>query len=169
MKSLGDDLKFFFVIVLTGSLLFTLASFLPALYTGNESGSSGLYLIGLVLLGVFIGLIQGLINGVIILLGVSLIEHFFLLFVNEHKGFEKTMKSVIYALSPSILLFWAAVVIESTFVRLLLLFCFGLISYFGIQTFHEKSKDRAAFVTLATSAVLLMFFSRWIFNQGLLW
>lgn len=169
VKSLYDDLKFFFAVVLTGSLLFTLASFLLALYTGNESGSSGLYLIGLVSLGIFIGLIQGLINGAIVLLGVSLIEHFFLLFVDEHKGFEKTMKSVIYALSPSILLFWLTLVIESTFVRLLLLFCFSLISYFGIRTFHEKSKDRAAFVTIATSAVLLVFFSGWIFNQGLLW
>ncbi|MBR1369993.1 hypothetical protein RJ53_11095 [Methanocalculus chunghsingensis] len=83
--------------------------------------------------------------------------------------YKKTMKSVIYALSPTILLFWVTLVIEITFVRLLLLFCFSLVSYFSIRTFHEKSKDRAAFVTLATSAVLLMFFYGWIFNQGLFW
>ncbi|MEA2034713.1 MAG: YIP1 family protein [Euryarchaeota archaeon] len=166
-KSLREDLQFFFGIVIAVSICFTLGSFLLEPYPGNESGISELYFIGLILLGTLIGLLQGLINGVISLLGISLIEHFFLLFVNEHQGFEKTMKSVIYALLPCILFFWVVVIVNIPFVSLLLLFCFGLITYCGIRVFHEKSKDRAAFVSLATSAVLLMLFHRWIFSHGL--
>ena len=105
-KPLREDLKFFFAIVIAVSVCFSLASFLLELYPGNESNISGLHLVGLILLGTLSGLLQGLISGVISLLGISLIEHFFLLFVDADRGFEKTIKSVVYALSPIILFFW---------------------------------------------------------------
>ncbi len=164
-KSLRDDLHFFIAIVVAGYLIFVLLSTLMPSHHGIASDDSGLFLIGLP--GMSIGLLRSLIDGAIFLLGVSLIEHFFLFFVDENKGFEITMKSVIYALSPCILFFWVAVAMNNTFVSLFLLFCFGLITYFGVRTFHEKSIDRAVFTSLATSAVLLMIFYRRIFGNGL--
>lgn len=167
-KPLGADLQLFFVTVVAMSILFALASFFTGLYPGNESGPDGLYSIGLLVLGIFISLIQGLIVGVVALLGVSLVEHFFLLFVNVHHGFEKTMKSVIYALFPCILFFWAVVIVEVPLAGLLPLFVFGLITYLSVQIFHEMSRGRAVFVSLATSIVLAILFYRWIFGSGLL-
>jgi len=168
-KSVRDDLKFFFLIVITGSLIFNLAAFLTGLNTVPESSISCPQLIENVSLGLVIGMVQGLIGGVVLLLGISLVEHFFLLFVSVQKNFEITMKSVIYALTPGILFFWLVIIMRIPFVSLLLLFCFGLITYFGIRIFHEKSKDRAVFVSIATSAVLLVLFSGWLVRNGLLW
>ncbi len=168
-KPLRDDLRFFIAIVIAGSLLFTLASLLTVSEPVYPSGSTGLYLIGMTVAALVVGLVRSLIDGAVLLLAVSLVEQFFLLFVDGHRGFERTMKSVVYALSPGILLFWVAVLAENALVSLFLLVCFCLLTYFGIRTFHEKSIDRAAFVSLATSAVLLMYFSRWLFGQGLLW
>jgi len=165
-KSLREDLLFFFAIVIAVSICFSLACFLLEPDAGNEPGVHGLYLVGLILFGTF-GLLRGLINGTIVLLGISLIEHFFLLFVDEDRGFEKTMKSVVYALFPVILFFWVVVIVKVPLISLFLLFCFGLITYCGIRVFHEKSKDRAAFVSLATSIVLLILFRGWIFTPGL--
>jgi hypothetical protein len=164
-KSLHDDLRIFVAIAIAGSLVFTLASLLMTPDSGSGFGDSGLYFVGFV---VFVGLVWSLINGAVALLAISLIEHFFLLFVDEHKGFEKTMKSAIYALVPVLLFFWVTVIVESAFVSLLLLVCFCLITFFGVRIFHEKSLDRAAFVSLATSAVFMMLFFRQIFSQGLL-
>ncbi|GAB7016251.1 hypothetical protein JCM10550A_16190 [Methanogenium cariaci] len=169
-RSLQEDLRFFFAIVAIVSVCFTLAAFLQGFYAGgNESGIAGWHLAGFILLGTVVGLLQGLIGGVIFLLGISLIEHFFLLFVDEDVEFEKTMKSVVYALFPAIPFFWAGVVVNVPLASLLMLICFGLITYYGIRVFHEKSKDRAAFVSLATSLVLLILFRRWIFIPGLPW
>ena len=163
-KPLGADLKFFFAIVIAVSICFTLISFLQGADLGNESGISGLHLAGLIGLGTFIGLVQGLISGVISLLGISLIEHFFLLFVDAEQGFEKTIKSAVYAFSPVVLFFWVIVIVQNVVGSLLLLTCFCLMTYWGIRVFHEKSKDRAAFVSLATSIVLIILFRGWIFS-----
>ncbi|MBT8507557.1 hypothetical protein AZH53_03870 [Methanomicrobiaceae archaeon CYW5] len=165
-KPLRAALTFFFAIVIAVSICFTLISFLQGADMGNESGISGLYPVGLIVLGTFIGLVQGLISGVISLLGISLIEHFFLLFVDVEQGFEKTIKSAVYALSPVVLFFWVIVIVQNLFASLLLLICFGLMTYWGIRIFHEKSKDRAAFVSLATSIVLMILLRGWIFSQG---
>lgn len=101
-----------------------------------------------------------LINGAVILLVVSLVEHFFLLFVDEKRGFERTVKSAVYALVPAILFGWAVAIIPHA--GLLLLICFSQITYVGTRVFHEKSRDRAAFVALATGAALLPLCARWI-------
>jgi hypothetical protein len=103
--------------------------------------------------------VQGLITGAVALLAVSLVEHFFLLFVDVHREFEKTMKSVVYALAPLILFSWA-VLLEVPFAGLLLLAWFCLSTYFGVWIFHEKSKDRAVFVALATGVVLAYYLHR---------
>ncbi len=168
-KTFQEDLIFFLAVVVAGSLIFNLAAFLTGINAVPESSISGLQLIGNVSLGLAIGMVQGLIGGVVLLLGISLVEHFFLLFVDVQKNFETTMKSVIYALMPGILFYWLVIVVRIPFVSLLLLFCFGLITYFGIRIFHEKSKDRAVFVSIATSAVLLVLFSGWLVRNGLLW
>ncbi|MDD4567818.1 MAG: hypothetical protein PHU37_07930 [Methanoculleus chikugoensis] len=104
-------------------------------------------------------LIQGLMTGAVALLAISLVEHFFLLFVDVHRKFEKTMKSVVYALSPCILFSWA-VLLKVPFAGLLLLVCFGLLTYHGVWIFHELSGDRAAFAALATGAVLAYYLHR---------
>ena len=164
-KPLGADLQLFFVTVVAMSILFALASFFTGLYPGNESGPDGLYSIGLLVLGIFISLIQGLIVGVVALLGVSLVEHFFLLFVNVHHGFEKTMKSVIYALFPCILFFWAVVIVEVPLAGLLLLFVFGLITYLSTDISRDV-KGRAVFVSLQPVSFSRFFFYRWILVPG---
>lgn len=103
---------------------------------------------------------QGLITGgAVALLAVSLVEHFFLLFVDVHREFEQTMKSTVYALSPLILFSWA-VLLKIPFAGLLFLAWFCLSTFFGVRIFHEKSKDRAVFVALATGVVLAFYLHR---------
>jgi hypothetical protein len=166
-KSLGEDLQFFFAIIVVTSIVYVLLPLFMGFYPENEF-KIGMHQIGFMVLGAIISLLQGLMTGAITLLGISLIEHFFLLFVDVHQGFEKTMKSVIYALAPCILLSWVVIIVKAPFSGLLLLLGFGLMTYPGVQVFHEMSKDRAVFVSLATSAVLAILFSRWISGPGLL-
>ncbi|NMA09937.1 MAG: hypothetical protein GX932_02810, partial [Methanomicrobiales archaeon] len=109
--------------------------------------------------GTLVTLTQGLITGAVALLAVSLVEHFFLLFVDVHREFEQTMKSTVYALSPLILFSWA-VLLEVPFAGLILIVWFCLSTYFGVVVFHEKSEDRAVFVALATGAVLAFYLHR---------
>ena len=154
-KPLRDDLVFYFAIIAVASTLFMV---LPLLM-GGEPEIDGMHRIGLIAAGTLIVLVQGLITGAVALLAVSLVEHFFLLFVDVHREFEKTMKSVVYALSPFILFFWA-VLLKIPFAGLLLLTWFCLSTYFGVWIFHEKSKDRAVFVALATGAVLAYYLHR---------
>ncbi|WP_292394769.1 YIP1 family protein [Methanoculleus sp. UBA303] len=164
-KPLRDDLLFYFTIVIAVSILFMVVPFFTGPYPETEPGTGGLHWI--VISGTIISLIQGLITGTIALLAISLVEHFFLLFVDVHREFEKTMKSVIYSLSPCILFSWAVVVVKAPYAGLLLLLAFCLITYLSVRVFHEMSEDRAVFVSLATSAVLAMYFSRWIFGPWL--
>ncbi|MBP2146609.1 hypothetical protein J2129_002063 [Methanofollis sp. W23] len=157
ISSLQEDLLFFFAAVLAVSVLFHLGIFV----TGPGHDPVGSHLLLGMVFGAF-GIVQSLVTWTVILLGVSLIEHFFLLFVDAHQGFERTMKSVIYALLPIVLFWWAVAVMKVPAAGPLLLLCFALITYFGICVFHDISKDRAAFASLATSAAVLVLFSRWI-------
>ncbi|MDV2481003.1 YIP1 family protein [Methanoculleus sp. Wushi-C6] len=154
-KPLRDDLVFYFAIVAAVSVLFMA---LPLL-TGEAVDIDGMHRIWFIAAGTLITLMQGLINGSVALLAVSLVEHFFLLFVDVHREFEKTMKSTVYALSPLILFSWA-VLLGVPFAGLLLLVWFCLLTYFGVRVFHEKSKDRAVFVALATGVVLAYYLHR---------
>jgi len=155
---LRNDLVFYAAIVAAASILFMVLPLLTGPYQ-----EEGLDRIGAVVSGTLITLIQGLITGAVALLAISLVEHFFLLFVDVHREFELTMKSAIYALSPCILFSWA-VLLKIPFAGLLLLCCFCLITYFGVRVFHELSKDRAAFISLATGVVLAIYFRRWVLD-----
>ncbi|WP_332450166.1 Yip1 family protein [Methanoculleus sp.] len=161
-RPLRDDLVLYFVIVAVASVLFMALSLL----TGEGVENGGMHRIGLVAAGTLVTLVQGLITGAVALLAVSLVEHFFLLFVDVHREFEQTMKSVVYALSPLILFSWA-VLLEVPFAGLILLAWFCLSTYFGVVMFHEKSKDRAVFVALATGAVLAYYLHRWLLDPVL--
>ena len=154
-KPLRDDLIFYFAIVAVASVLFMA---LPLL-TGEAAETDGMHRAWFIVAGTLIVLVQGLITGAVALLAVSLVEHFFLLFVDVHREFEKTMKSAVYALAP-LILFSRAVLLGVSFAGLLLLAWFCLSTYFGIWIFHEKSKDRAVFVALATGAVLAYYLHR---------
>ncbi|PKL61511.1 MAG: hypothetical protein CVV31_11045 [Methanomicrobiales archaeon HGW-Methanomicrobiales-2] len=154
-KPLRDDLTFYFAIVAVASVLFMVL----LLLTGGAAEIDGTHRIWFIAAGTLITLVQGLITGAVALLAVSLVEHFFLLFVDVHREFEKTMKSVVYALAPLILFSWA-VLLEVPFAGLLLLAWFCLSTYFGVWIFHEKSKDRAVFVALATGVVLAYYLHR---------
>lgn len=161
-KPLRDDLVFYFAIVAVAAVLFTM---LPLL-TGEAPEIDGLHRIWFIAAGTLITLVQGLIGGAVALLAVSLVEHFFLLFVDVHRQFEQTMKSAVYALSPLILFSWA-ILLGVPFAGLLLLGWFCLSTYFGVWIFHEKSKDRAVFVALATGVVLAIYLHRWIVDPWL--
>ncbi|MFA7562360.1 MAG: YIP1 family protein [Methanoculleus sp.] len=153
-RSLRDDLTFYFAIAVAASILWMIVSILA-----EPHPAEGLHLTGLFLPGIFISIFLGLMNGAIALLAVSLVEHFFLLFVDVHREFEQTMKSVAYALSPLILFSWA-IALGVPFAGLLLAAGFCLLTYFGVRVFHEKSGDRAVFVALATAAVLAFYIHR---------
>ncbi|PKL54907.1 MAG: hypothetical protein CVV35_12820, partial [Methanomicrobiales archaeon HGW-Methanomicrobiales-6] len=76
-KPLRDDLILYFAIVAAASVLFMV---LPLL-TGEAPEIDGMHRIGFIVVGTLIVLVQGLITGAVALLAVSLVEHFFLLFV----------------------------------------------------------------------------------------
>ncbi len=158
-KPLRDDLIFYFAIVAAASVLFMALPFL----TGEAAEIDGTHRIWFIAAGTLVTLTQGLINGAVALLAVSLVEHFFLLFVDVHREFEKTMKSAVYALSPLILFSWA-VLLKIPFAGLLLLAWFCISTYFSVWIFHEKSKDRAVFVALATGVVLAYYLHRWLLD-----
>ncbi|MCK9343261.1 MAG: YIP1 family protein [Massilibacteroides sp.] len=158
-KPLRDDLIFYFAIVAVASIFWMADSILTGPHPVDGPGIEGLHRTGSILLSIFASLFMGLANGAVALLAVSLVEHFFLLFVDVHREFEKTMKSVVYALAPLILFSWA-ILLEVPFAGLLLLVCFCLITYIGVRVFHEKSEDRAVFVALATGAVLAFYLHR---------
>lgn len=166
-KPLGHDLGFYFAAVMIASILWMAVPVLAGSHLADGSGIEGLHRTGSILLGIFVSVFLGLTNGAVALLAVSLVEHFFLLFVDVHQEFEKTMKSAIYALSPFIL-FSGAVLLKVPFAGLLLLAWFCLSTYFGVWIFHEKSKDRAVFVALATSAVLAYYLHRWLLDPTLI-
>ncbi len=153
-KPLRDDLVFYFAIAAGASILWTALSILAGPPPMEELHPTGLFSPG-----IFVILFLGLVNGAFALLAVSLIEHFFLLFVDVHREFEQTMKSAVYALSPLILFSWA-IVLGVPFAGPLLLACFCLLTYFGVRVFHEKSGDRAAFSALATGAALAIYLHR---------
>lgn len=158
--SLKEDLQVYLTLVLATSVLFLLPMYFLGSEPGMEYSTMGLPYIVDIALATVVQLAWSLINGAVILLVVSLIEHFFLLFVDENRGFEKTVKSAVYALVPVILFGWAVAVVPHA--GLLLLVCFSLITYVGTRVFHEKSRDRAAFVALATGAALLALCARWV-------
>jgi len=86
------------------------------------------------------------IDGLEFVLFISLVEHFFVLFTDGHRDFEKTMKSVIYASALPVLFVWTIHNVQYS--ALVLTAAFLVVTYFGIRTFHEITKDRSAFVAI---------------------
>ncbi|NMA10025.1 MAG: hypothetical protein GX932_03260, partial [Methanomicrobiales archaeon] len=80
-KPLRDDLIFYFAIVAVASVLFMALSLLA----GEGVENSGTHRIWFIVAGTLVTLTQGLITGAVALLAVSLVEHFFLLFVDVHR------------------------------------------------------------------------------------
>ncbi|HOI14319.1 MAG TPA: hypothetical protein PLG75_10685, partial [Methanoculleus sp.] len=86
-KPLRDDLVLYFAIIAVASVLLMALSLLAG--EGVEIG--GMHRIWFIVAGTLVTLTQGLITGAVALLAVSLVEHFFLLFVDVHREFEQTM------------------------------------------------------------------------------
>ena len=164
-KPLQYDLRFFFAVVVVTAVVFMLLPLFAGSYPPDEF-EIGLHRLGVLVSGILIGLLQGLICGAVALLGISLIEHFSCFSLMYIGDLKKTMKSAIYALAPFVLFFWAVVIVQIPFMDLLLLLGFGLATYFGVRIFHEMSRDRAAFLSLATSVVFAILFHRWVFDFG---
>jgi len=98
-------------------------------------------------------------NGIIFLLMVSLIEHFFVLFIERKPDFEKTMKSVIYASFLPVLFLWIPSVFHIPFSALGLIGAYTIITFYGIRLFHGVTVDRAAFVaTFTTGCILILLY-----------
>ncbi len=154
-KPLRDDLILYIGIV----ILVYCASFLMMIHEGGAAA-------GVVfLLPLTIVLAGGLLTGAVVLLGTSLIEHFFLLFVDVKKSFEMTMKTAVYTLAVVFPLVWAALLVSNSHLIVLPAIVFVILTFCGIRIFHSLSIDRAAFVSLATGAVLLCFSYRWLMGQ----
>ena len=85
---------------------------------------------------------------------ISLVGHFFVLFTDGHRDFEKTMKAVIYASALPVLFAWTFHIVQYS--ALVLAVAFLIVAYIGIYTFHEITKDRAAFVAIFTTGFIIV-------------
>jgi hypothetical protein len=148
----NDDILTFILVTLTGSVLAFIAIIISTVVTGQGEypGPAGIPKMILSILFLFI------VDGLFLMLVISLIEHFFVLFTGEHRGFEKTMKSVMYASVIPVLFIWIPAVLQIPYTLLLLAGAFCIATFYGILVFHEKTKDRAAFVALFTTGFILI-------------
>jgi len=143
-QSLKQDVLVFIASVLTGSLLFIAVSLsLPDISRWPvNTGPAGSAVMAGTLLGMFVA------DGLFFLLIISLVEHFFVLFIKDHPAFEKSMKSVIYASAIPLMLIWAMLVFPGLYVIPVLTGVFALMTFFGVREFHSVSNDRALFVSV---------------------
>jgi len=151
-RPIKDDVLFFIVVAVVGSILMFFSMVIGEIVTGkgDSLNPAGIPVMILTILFLFV------VNGLFFMLIISLIEHFFVLFTGEHKGFERTMKSVIYASVLPVVFFWIPAVFHIPSSILLLAGAFCIVTFYGILTFHEKAKDRAAFVALFTTGFILI-------------
>jgi hypothetical protein len=151
-QPLKDDILSFILVTMVGSILMFFSIFIMTAVTGQEEflNPAGAVVMFLTILFLYV------FNGLFLMLVISLIEHFFVLSTGEHRGFEKTMKSVICASVLLVLLFWIPSVFHIRYSALILAGVFCIMTFYGILTFHEKTKDRAAFVALFTTGLILI-------------
>jgi hypothetical protein len=151
-RSFKADVQFFILVTIAGSILMFFSTVIAAAVTGQSEflNPVGLVVIIVTLLSLFV------FNGLFLMLVISLIEHFFVVFTGENRGFERTMKSVIYASVLPVLFFWIPSVFRIPLSALLLAGTFCIATFYGILIFHEKTKDRAAFVALFTTGFILI-------------
>lgn len=151
-QPIKDDVLSFILVTAIGSILMFFSTVIRTAVTGNGEflNPAGVLVTILTILFLFV------VDGLFLMLIISLIEHFFVLFMGEHRGFEKTMKSVIYASVIPVLFLWIPAVFHIHYSALLLAGAFCLVTFYGILMFHEKTKDRAAFVALFTTGFILI-------------
>lgn len=151
-QPLKDDVLVFILVTVVGSILMFFSTVISTSVIGNEEflNPAGIPVMILTILFLFV------VDGLFFVLIISLIEHFFILFTGENRGFEKTMKSVIYASVLPVLFLWIPAIFHIPYSALLLAGAFCIVTFYGIFIFHEKSKDRAVFVALFTTGVIFI-------------
>ncbi|WOF16472.1 hypothetical protein F1737_07040 [Methanoplanus sp. FWC-SCC4] len=100
----------------------------------------------------FISFITG---GIFLILIISLIIHFLLLFTKNGAGnYEDTIKGVIYSASPVILFIWLTSFIEVYYIISLLLVWFAVLTCICLSILKDKNNVESVLVTLFVSVVL---------------
>ncbi|MBP2132398.1 hypothetical protein J2128_000319 [Methanomicrobium sp. W14] len=156
-----EDLLFFVFITLAGSVLYLLASLL---YRYSSVGTSGNWGIAWLFVVFVVNYISFIASGIFLVLAISLIIHFFLLFTKGGAGkYNETFKGVIYSGTPVVLFLWLTKFFGAFYVLLPLLVWFGVITYISIRILKEKTNMQSTLVTLFISAVLLAII---YFNYG---
>lgn len=146
------DILTFLAVILCGSLCYLAAYIIQKGYIEQVPAFDSLSLGVLILSGIFLFVVDGL----FFLLVISLIEHFFVLFTGRKPDFEKTLKSVTYALFIPVLFLWVAGVFHIPGSVPVIIATFTVFTFYGTRTFHHLSNDRAAFVSLFTTGVLVI-------------
>jgi len=156
-QPLKNDILFFLAITVLGGFILTIAAAASSINSGPlaipEPRVIPLFIVGFI--------VPSIINGFFLLLVISLIEHFFVLFVidthpDKDRRFEKTMKTVIYASVLPIIFLWVPAVFHVAYSGLILLGSFLVLTFLGIIGFHAVTKDRAGFVTIFTGGVIVL-------------
>ena len=148
-QPLKDDVLFFIAVLIIGSIVYLEFAILHSLIAGQIGMLSpvGIVVMAITFMGMFV------MSGLPFVLVISLVEHFFVLFTDDHRDFEKTMKSVIYASVLPVLFVWTIYNVQYS--ALVLAAAFLVVTYIGIRTFHEVTKDRAAFVAIFTTGFII--------------
>lgn len=147
-----DALIFYAFVSLIGALLYFLASVFHQ--TENIPGVYDWGLVRFPLLFV-ISYLSFFVTGIFLVLFISLIIHFFLLFTSGGAGdYKDTFTGVIYSGTPAILFLWLTRFFEVFYVLIFLLIWFGIITYLCIGILKDKNKVQAVLVTIFVSAVL---------------
>jgi hypothetical protein len=153
-SSYKEDFLFFILITLLGSLFYLMTFFLSKA-DGNMLVINSDSLTQVILLFV-INYISFIVCGIFLVLFISLIVHFFLLFTKEGPGkYDDTFKGVIYSGTPVILFLWLTAFFEIFYVLLFLLIWFSVITYMCIRVLKGRNNVQSVFVTLFVSAILL--------------
>ena len=147
-QPLKNDVLFFIGVTILGSLLYLgFAVIENPVYTRPAMLSPlGIVGMSLTMMALFV------IDGLEFVLLISLVEHFFVLFTDEHRDFEKTMKSGIYASALPVLFVWTIHNVQYSVP--VLLAAFLVVTYISIRMFHGITKDRAAFVAIFTTGFI---------------
>jgi Yip1 domain len=150
-QPLKEDILFFMFITIVGSILTFLSIIIMAIFYGQGDfpGPEGIPIMFLSILFLFI------VDGFFLMLIISLIEHFFVLFTGEPRDFGKTMKSVIYASFIPVLFIWLPGVFRVSYSAFILIGAFSIITFHGIRIFHKKTNNQAAFVAIFTTYLIL--------------
>jgi membrane-associated HD superfamily phosphohydrolase len=146
------DILTFLVVILCGTLCYLTAYIIQKGYIEQVQTFDPLSVGVLILSGISLFVVDGL----FFLLIISLIEHFFVLFTERKPDYEKTLKSVIYALFIPILFLWVTGVFHIPGSIPALIAIFAVFTFYGTRAFHHLSNDRAAFVSMFTTGVIVI-------------